>query len=147
MLSQLPLAVGLQPGWQIDLAGVTSGSGSLTIGLTLDMLTLARNAPGAIVMTMDESGLQIPTASGFIDGYNEARVATTTLTLVGGGTSLASVLPTVFDEGGGDAGELVLAPTAVPEPSTPAMMLAAVACGAWFMWRRRNPNTRSAGKE
>ena len=48
---------------------------------------------------------------------------------------------------GGDTGELILVPVAVPEPSTLAMMLAAVACGAGFVRRRWNPRARSARRQ
>ena len=101
ILSQVPLAEGLQHGWVVNVAGLTSGSGTLTIGLTTQMIQDAKNTPGAITMVMDKSGSQIPTATGFLDGYNKAQVAATTVTLSNNGTVVQKTLPTVFDTGGG----------------------------------------------
>lgn len=101
ILSQLPLTGGLQPGWIVNLAGKTSGAGTLTIGLTTQMIQDAKSSPGAITMVMDKSGNQIPTATGFIDGYNKAQVANTTVSLTNNGTTVEKTLPTVFDTGGG----------------------------------------------
>jgi hypothetical protein len=101
ILSQVPLTGGLQYGWVVNVAGLTSGSGTLTIGLTTQMIQDAKNTPGAITMVMDKSGSQIPTAGGLIDGYNKAQVATTTVMLSNNGTTVQKTLPTVFDTGGG----------------------------------------------
>lgn len=101
ILAQMPLEPGLQNGWLIDLAGKSGGAGSLTIGLTTEMIQAAKQAPGAITMFMDKSGQQIPTASGLIDGYNKAQVSGTTVTLSDGATTVTKTLPTVFDTGGG----------------------------------------------
>ena len=101
ILAQMPLADGLQNGWWIDVAGKADGVGTLTIGLTTEMIQNAKAAPGAITMLMDKSGQQIPTATGLIDGYNKAQVANTTVSLTNGGTTITKTLPTVFDTGGG----------------------------------------------
>ncbi len=101
ILAQMPLEPGLQNGWLIDLAGKSGGAGTLTIGLTTEMIQAAKQAPGAITMFMDKSGQQIPTASGLIDGYNKAQVSGTTVTLSNGATTVTKTLPTVFDTGGG----------------------------------------------
>ena len=101
ILAQMPLSPGLQNGWLIDVAGKSGGAGTLTIGLTTEMIQAAKQAPGAITMFMDKSGQQIPTASGLIDGYNKAQVSGTTVTLSDGTTTVTKTLPTVFDTGGG----------------------------------------------
>ena len=47
ILTQIPLSAGLQPGYMVNLVGVTNGSGTLTIGLSSNAIAAAENAPGA----------------------------------------------------------------------------------------------------
>jgi len=102
ILNQFPLAAGLQPGYVVNVAGVTSGNGTLTIGLSAAAISAAENAPGAIIMPMSPSGFQIPTTNGtLINGYNKAQVANSTVTLTTSGT-VSNPMPLVLDTGGGE---------------------------------------------
>jgi len=102
VLNQFPLAAGLQPGYLVNVAGVTSGNGTLTIGLSAAAIAAAENAPGAIVMQLSLSGNMIPTTGGnLINGYNKAQVANATVTLTTSGT-IANTMPLVLDTGGGE---------------------------------------------
>lgn len=102
VLAQIPLPAGLEPGWMIDVAGRRGDVGTLSLGLTEDLLVAARTAPGAIVMPMDPSGRRLPTGNGgFIPGYNKAQVAGTEVSLSRGGSTIRKRLGTVFDTGGG----------------------------------------------
>lgn len=101
ILAQIPLSAGLLPGWSVNVAGLASGNGTLTLGLTPEAIQTAKNTPGAIIMPMSPSGDQIPTFSGLISGYNKAQVASTTVRLENGSDVVEQTLPTVFDTGGG----------------------------------------------
>jgi hypothetical protein len=102
ILNQFPLGVGLQPGYLVNVAGVTSGNGTLTIGLSSAAITAAENTPGAIVMQLSLSGNMIPTTGGnLINGYNKAQVANATVTLTTSGT-ISNTMPLVLDTGGGE---------------------------------------------
>jgi hypothetical protein len=101
ILTQFPLGAGLQPGYLVNVAGVSSGSGTLTIGLSAAAIAAAENAPGAIVMQLSLSGNMIPTTGGnLINGYNKAQVANATVTLTTSGT-ISNTMPLVLDTGGG----------------------------------------------
>ena len=110
VLSNINLPSGILPGWIVDVAGssnVAQGRGTLTIGITQDMLSQALNNPSAIVMPMSKSGVLIPGPSGIpgpsslIPGSNTAQVANTTVTISKDGKTVTQSLPTVFDTGGG----------------------------------------------
>ncbi len=100
ILTQLPLGPGLQAGYLVNVAGVVSGNGTLTIGLSSAAITAAENAPGAIIMPLSLSGNLIPTTSGnFINGYNKAQVANATVSLTN--PIASNTTPLVLDTGGG----------------------------------------------
>lgn len=104
ILTQVPLAPGLQPGYKLDLTpfnGLTQGT--LALGLTTAEIQAAKATPGAITMWMNPSGESIPTANGSVFGYTRDQVRSTFVTLVGpdGAPTVAQTLGTVFDTGGG----------------------------------------------
>lgn len=102
VLSQIPIGGNLTTGWIVDVAGLNGGNGTLTIGLTANMVAQAKSTPGAIVIPMAFSGNNIATANGTIPGYNKAQVSGTTLTISKNGcTTRSMIIPTVFDTGGG----------------------------------------------
>ena len=102
VLSQIPIGGNLTTGWIVDVAGLNGGNGTLTIGLTANMVAQAKSTPGAIVIPMAFSGNRIATANGTIPGYNKAQVSGTTLTISKNGcTTRSMIIPTVFDTGGG----------------------------------------------
>ena len=102
VLTQLPLAAGLQQGYLVNVAGVTSGSGTLTIGLSASAIAAASNSPGAIIMQLSPSGNQIPTTNGLtINGYNKAQVSDASVVLRQDFTSITNTMPIVLDTGGG----------------------------------------------
>ncbi len=85
------------------VAGITSGTGSLTLGLTQQKITAIQGMPGAIQMAMNRSGQSIQTAGGTTAGYAQGLVTSTVTVNTGHGLASAS-LPTVFDTGGGPNG-------------------------------------------
>jgi len=102
ILTQLPLAAGLQPGYLVNLTGASSGNGTLTIGLSASAIAAASNTPGAIIMQLSPSGNQIPTTNGItINGYNKAQVSNATVSLRQDFTSITNTMPLVLDTGGG----------------------------------------------
>lgn len=109
VLSNITLPPGLLPGWAVDVAGsnVAKGQGTLTIGLTQNMIDAAKNNHSSIVMPMTKSGVLIPGPTGesgpssLIPGSNTAQVAGTVVTITKGGKRVSQILPTVLDTGGG----------------------------------------------
>jgi hypothetical protein len=110
VLSNITLRSGLLPGWIVDVAGqtnVTNGQGTLTIGLTQQMIDNAKNNPASIVMPMSTSGVlipgptSVPGPNGLIPGANTAQVSNTIVTISKAGKTVSQILPTVFDTGGG----------------------------------------------
>ena len=101
VLTQVPLTNGLKEGYIVNVAGKTSGTGSLTLGLSAAAIHAFENTPGAIVLPMSLSGSFIPTATGSIEGFNKAQVADTIVTITSTGGALSKMVGTVFDTGGG----------------------------------------------
>jgi hypothetical protein len=102
VLAQVPLGSGLIPGWNVNVAGLNGGQGTLTLGLSAAQIAAAKAAAGAIVMQMTPSGNTLPDANGgTITGYEKAYVGGTTVTLDNGTNRVSQTLGTVFDTGGG----------------------------------------------
>jgi hypothetical protein len=101
VLTQVPLSNGLKEGYIVNVAGKTSGAGSLTLGLSAAAIQAFQNTPGAIVLPMSLTGSFIPTATGSIEGFNKAQVADTMVTISTTSGALSKMVGTVFDTGGG----------------------------------------------
>ncbi|NDC55032.1 MAG: PEP-CTERM sorting domain-containing protein, partial [Planctomycetia bacterium] len=103
LLTAVPLSPGSRLGYVVDVAGITSGTGSLTLGLTPEKITAIQGMPGAIQMAMNLSGQSIQTAGGTTAGYAQGLVTSTVTVNTDRGPASAA-LPTVFDTGGGPNG-------------------------------------------
>ena len=103
LLMAVPLSPGSRLGYVVDVAGITSGTGSLTLGLTPDKIAAIQSLPGAVQMSMNHSGQQIQGPLGLIEGYAKGLVTSTVTVNTHRGPASAA-LPTVFDTGGGPNG-------------------------------------------
>jgi hypothetical protein len=103
LLTAVPLSAGSRLGYIVDVVGITSGTGTLTLGLTPERIAEIQSTPGAIQMTMNHSGQQIQGYDGLIEGYDQGLVVTTVTIDTENGPASAD-LPTVFDTGGGANG-------------------------------------------
>ena len=103
LLTAVPLSAGSKLGYVVDVAGMTSGTGSLTLGLTPDKIAAIQRLPGAIQMSMNHSGQQIQSYRGAIEGYAKGFV-TGTVTVNTNRGPVSAELPIVFDTGGGPNG-------------------------------------------
>lgn len=164
VLSNITLPFGVLPGWSINVAGysnVSKGQGTLSIGLTQEMLDEASSNPDAIIMPMSSSGVLIPGptdepgGAGLIPGANMAQTSDTTVTLKKGKKKVSMTLPTVFDTGGGqnavvydpnftalDGGELTISyqgKTIVRYNNTTPWGGKVVAMNPVLGWPRTNP--------
>lgn len=91
----------LKEGYAVNVAGVTSGAGSLTLGISDALHDAFFNNPNAIILDLSDSGVDIPTADGTIPGFNKAQAGGTTVTMTKGADSASAQIGTVFDTGGG----------------------------------------------
>lgn len=103
LLAAVPLSAGSRLGYIVNVAGITSGTGALTLGLTPERIAEIQSTPGAIQMTMNSSGQQIQGFDGLINGYAQGLADTTVTVDTENGPASAN-LPTVFDTGGGANG-------------------------------------------
>lgn len=101
ILTALPLGSAVRTGWMVNVAGLSSGTGSLTVGLTADTIANIKSMPGAIVMKMNSSGVQLTTATGMVDGYQKTAVTATLSVQQDGLPTITTDIGTVFDTGGG----------------------------------------------
>jgi len=101
VLAQIPLPKDLKLGYIVDVAGLNSGAGQLTLGLGRQTIKNLRDSPGALTMRMTPSGDRIPTAGPLIPGYNKAQVGGTLVQFGQGSQTATLTLGTVFDTGGG----------------------------------------------
>jgi len=89
-------------GYVVNVAGIGSGQGALTIGLSQATRDQFYNNPDAIIMTMSGSaGALIPTANGTILGFEKDQVADTLVTITGDADTVSQLVGSVFDTGGG----------------------------------------------
>ncbi|PTX96970.1 hypothetical protein DB345_07275 [Spartobacteria bacterium LR76] len=104
LLTAIPLGSGSHLGYVVNVAGISSGTGSLTIGLTPETISTLTNAPGAIQLHMNHSNDQIQGPDGrLITGYLKG-VAVTSVTVQTSSGPASQDLATVFDTGGGPNG-------------------------------------------
>lgn len=103
VLAALPIGSNVKTGWIVNVAGQTSGVGSLTVGLTQTQIDAINNSPGAIKMTMNPSGDTLNTVNGPVSGFQKTAV-TASLTLTNDDGTLTQDIGTVFDTGGGPNG-------------------------------------------
>lgn len=102
ILTALPLGANVTQGWMVNVAGLTtSGTGSLTVGLSAATIAAVQSMPGAIVMTMNSSGLQLTTPTGTVGGFQKTAVTATLTVEQEGLPPMTEVIGTVFDTGGG----------------------------------------------
>lgn len=103
ILTQIPMAAGLKVGYSLNFTTnlTASGTGSLTIGLSPGLLSSLSNMPGAMVLTMQPSGTNLPTAAGSVPGYQRAQVSDVAVSLSKEGATTNLTMPLVLDTGGG----------------------------------------------
>jgi hypothetical protein len=103
ILTQLPLNSGLKVGYSMNFTTnlTVSGTGSLTLGLSTDLLNTLSNMPGAIILSMLPSGTNLPTATGTVPGYQRAQVSNVAVTLTKDSSTITTNMPFVLDTGGG----------------------------------------------
>lgn len=114
LLTAIPLGSNSRLGYVVNVAGISSGQGSLTIGLTQQTIDTLTNAPGAIQLHMNHSSDQIQGPDGrLITGYLKG-VAVTTVTVDTANGPASADLATVFDTGGGPNGVIYYGNSSTP---------------------------------
>jgi len=103
VLTQIPLDSGLKQGYSINFTTnlTASGTGSLTLGLSAELLNTLSNMPGAIVLSLLTNGSNLPTATGTVPGYQRAQVSNVAVSLTKDGVTTNVNMPFVLDTGGG----------------------------------------------
>ncbi|WP_169809510.1 hypothetical protein [Terrimicrobium sacchariphilum] len=114
LLTALPIGSNARLGYVVNVAGISSGEGALTIGLTQQTIDTLTNSPGAIQLHMNHSGDQIQGPDGrLITGYLKG-VAVTTVTVQTAEGVASADLATVFDTGGGPNGVIYYGNSSTP---------------------------------
>ncbi len=106
VLTQLPLASGLKQGYSMNFTTnlTLQGAGSLTLGLSSQLLNTLSNMPGAIILSLLPSGTNLPTSDGTTPGYQRAQVSNVVVNLTSAnGSTITTNMPFVLDTGGGRA--------------------------------------------
>lgn len=103
VLAALPIGSNVKTGWIVNVAGLNTGTGTLTVGLTQQKIDEINALPGAIIMQMNPSGDTLNTVNGSVSGYQKTAV-NASLTLTNDDGTLTQGIGAVFDTGGGPNG-------------------------------------------